>query len=401
MAKNRIITGLDIGTASIKSLVVGADSKEKELELLFKSQEVSRGVRRGTVVSAEEVSIISRNLISRAEQDLGERINSVYVNLGGSHIFSTPSRGLISVSRADKKISREDIQRVLNEAKAINLSSNKRIFDVLAKEYIIDGVNGIKDADGLEGVRLEVEALALGGFAPYIENVKQAVLGSDLAISDMIPSALAAARATIDERQRELGVALLDIGAGISSLAVFEEGSLIHLAVLPMGSINITIDIAIGLQTDFDIAERIKIEYGSCQLKGKDVKRKIDIGEKEPLVFQQKFLTKIISSRISEIFDEVSKELKKISKERLLPSGIVLTGGGVKLPKIIDLAKGKLRLPISIGIPKGIHGLEPDPALATVCGLVMSGSDLEGRGLPGVGEELISKFKKLFKTFIP
>lgn len=402
MAKERFITGLDIGTSNIRTLTVKQKPKEENLELVLKTSETSEGIRKGTVVNVEKVSSIFKDIFLKNSQDSGQNINSVYINLSGSHLFSIPSRGLISVSRADQKISEEDIQRVLQEARTINLSSNKEIFEVFPREYIVDGVKGIREPFGLQGVRLEVEVLALGGFSPYLQNIKEAVLNSGLEILDMIPSPIAAARAVLTEKQKELGVGLLDIGAGITSLAVFEEGSLIHLVILPMGSANITNDIAIGLKTDIDIAERIKIEYGSCFLKGRDVKRKINIGGDEPLVFSQKFLVKVISDRISEIFEEVNKELKKISKEKLLPAGIILTGGGAKMHKIVELAKNKLHLPVRLGIPEGILGIDGDLSMATACGLVLMGADAESKeGGHEMLEKITSKMKRLFKNFIP
>jgi len=402
MAKEKIITGLDLGSSTIRALIAGRPPGAEELELFSKIEENSDGVRRGTVVGIEKVSNIVRNLFLQASQDLGQKISSTYVNLAGSHLFSTPSRGLVSVSRADQKISKEDIQRVLQAARAISLSSNKEIFDTFSREFIVDGQKGIKEPMGLQGVRLEAEVLALGGFSPYLENVKQAVLGSDLEILDIVPSPLAAARATLNDRQKELGVALVDMGAGITSLAVFEEGNLIHLAVLPIGSGNITNDIAIGLKTDIDIAERIKIEFGSCFFKGRDKKQKVNIGEEKPLTFSRRFLNRIVTDRISEIFEQINKELKDISKAKLLPAGIVLTGGGAKLPEIIEFAKGKLHLPVRLGKPKGISGAEGDLSLATACGLILLGNDLEQKeGGFEIGEKIVSRLKKAFRIFIP
>ena len=401
MAKPSIIAGLDIGTSKIKVLLV-SQSNEGKLELVLKKEENSEGVRRGVIIDPERISDILRGLFSRISEEVGQKINSVYLNLGGSHIFCTPSHGLVSVSRADQKISEEDINRVLKEAEAINLSSNKEIFDVLPKEFIINGEKGIKEPLGLQGVRLEVEVLALGDFSPYLKNAREAVLGANLKILDMVPNPLAAARAVLTEKQKELGVALLDIGAGTTGLAVFEEGDLLHLAVLPVGSANITNDIAIGLKIDAEIAERIKIEYGASILKGKNVHQKIDIGEETPLIFSQKFLIKIIADRVLEIFEEVNKELKKIGKEKKLPGGIVLTGGGAKLAKIADLAREKFHLPARIGRPKGISGLEDDPTLATVCGLVLGGADLQKSEKPfEFGKGFGAKIKKIFKIFIP
>lgn len=395
------ITGLDIGSSKTKILVVKRE-KNGKLGLISKIEENADGVRRGIVIDVERTFQLLKNLFPKISKETGRNIGSVYVNINGSHLFSLPSRGLISVSRADQKISEEDIQRVFQAAQAISLSSNQEIFDVLPKEFIIDGIKGIKEPLGLNGVRLEAEVLALGGFSPYLKNLSQAILKSDLEILDLIPSPIAAARAVLTQKQKELGVCLLDIGAGTTGMAVFEEGSLIHLAILPIGSANITNDIAIGLKTDIDIAERVKTEYGSCLFKGKNIRQKIDIGEEEPLVFSQKFLAKIIEARISEIFTEANKELKKISKEKLLPAGIVLTGGGAKLPKIKELAKNKFHLPAYLGKPKGISKLEDDMSLATVAGLILMGADLEGEKISSVfGKGMVSKIKRILKIFIP
>ena len=400
MSKTSIITGLDIGTSKIKVLLV-SQSKDGKLELVLKKEENSEGVRRGVIIDPERISNILKDLFSRISEEVSQKVNSVYVNLGGSHIFCTPSHGLVSVSRADQKISEEDINRVLKETEAINLSSNKEIFDVLPKEFIVDGERGIKEPLGLQGVRLEADVLALGGFSPYLQNTKKAVLDADLEILDMVPNPLAAAGAVLTAKQKELGVALLDIGAGTTGFAVFEEGNLLHLAVLPVGSNNITNDIVIGLKIDAEIAERIKIEYGASILKGKNVHQKIDIGEETPLIFSQKFLIKIISDRILEIFEEANKELKKIGRERKLVGGIVLTGGGAKLAKIAELARDKFHLPSRLGRPIfSISGLDDDLGLATVCGLVLGGADFEGKTSESKGG-LGSKIKKIFKIFIP
>jgi len=275
----------------------------------------------------------------------------------------------------------------------------------------LDGEGGIKEAVGMQGVRLETEVLVLAGFSPYKKNLTQTVLDSDLQVLDVIPSPLASATAVLSQRQKELGVALLDIGAGTSELAIFEEGDLTHLAVFPIGSANITNDIAIGLKTDIDTAEIIKIEYGCCVFKGNDKKQKIEIEGESPLVFSQKMLAKIIEARVSEIFGEVKKELKKLSKPGLLPAGIVLTGGGVKLPGIVELAKKELKLPCRIGKPSNFIGLDADPSLATVAGLILSTVDLEREKgwqqkstfsfKSGLGSKIGSKIKNFFRIFVP
>jgi cell division protein FtsA len=394
-----LICGIDIGSSKIKILVA---SKSKEnLEIAFKDEKNSEGVRRGVIIDPEKVSKILEELLFKARQDLKKKISSAYVNFGGTHIFSLPSRGLISVSRVDQTIAEEDVNRVLQEAKAISVGQNKEVFDVIPKEFIIDGEKGIKNPIGLKGTRLEVEALALGCFSPYLENLKMSIFNSGLEILELIPSPIASARAVLTEKQKELGVCLLDLGAGTTSISVFEEGELIQLAILPIGSSNITNDIAIGLKVDPEIAERIKVEYGCCYLKGKNLKQKIDVGEEEPLIFYQKFLAKIIQARIGEIFELVNKELKKISKEKKLPAGIVLTGGGAKIPGILDLARSKFHLNCHLGKPKGILGLEEDPRFSVLAGLILFGSDLEGEKSLEFKKGFFSRLRKFLKIFLP
>ena len=350
---------------------------------------------------------------------MGRKINSVFVNLGGSRLYVIPSDGIISVSRANQVISQEDIDRVLQSTRAINISSNYDILDVLPREFIIDDQKGIKQPLGLTGKRLEAKVLLLCYFQPDFASLSQAVLNSKLRIDDIITSPLAAADAVLTPQQKELGVALIDMGAATTSLAVFEEGDLIHFAVLPIGSANITNDLAIGLRTEITIAESIKKQYGSCILT-KTAKEKKDqpnkkgtsssrasIGINDKTLdtsFTKKNLVDIIEPRVSEIFDLIQKELKKIGRQELLPGGVVLSGGGAKLSKIKELVKQQLKLPCSIGSPKGIVGIEDDPSLATVVGLVLAGSDIDGSdggGILGLLRDWAKKLIKMFRVFIP
>ncbi len=404
--KHKIITGLDIGTNTIKCLVI--QKKGSEWEVLHYDQISSFGLRRGAVVNVEDTVRNIQLLISRIEKDCSIKIDSVFVNIGGSHLYVSPSDGLISVSRADKIISQEDIDRVLEATKSINIPLNEEILDVFPKEFTIDGQRGIKQPLGLIGVRLEAKVILLCYFQSYFINLTQAVLNSKLQIDDIIPSPLAAARAVLTPEQKEIGVALIDIGSATTSLAVFEEGDLIHLAVFPLGSGNITNDMAIGLKTEVSIAEEIKKQHGTCIYIPAKLKAVDKLGVKSDLpAFTNKNLVDIIEPRVSEILDLMQKELKKIGRQELLPGGIVLTGGGVKLPKIKDLVKQKLKLPCRIGTPKGIIGLTDDPALATVAGLVLTGVDFDtsdhagSMGLSGLIKSFGSKFKKMFRVFIP
>lgn len=406
MPKCSIITGLDVGTSKIKILVAKKDAGKEGLKVLSLVQEPAFGIRKGVVINIGETSRIINAAVDKAKSECGQKIDSVFANINGSHIFVSSSHGTVAVSRADQRISEEDIARVMQAAQTFSLPINKEVLDVFPKEFIVDGQRQIKEAFGMQGARLEAEVLVLGAFSPYIKNLTQAVLDSNLQISDIIPSPIAAARACLTSRQKELGVMILDIGAGTTSLAIFQEGLLVHAAVFPIGSFHITNDIAIGLRTDIDIAEDIKIEFGSCFSQGSRKKERIDIpNSEEPLIFSQKKVFDIVEARVLEIFNEVQKELKKISCQGLLPAGIVLTGGGSKLPRIVDLAKKELKLPCRIGKPSGFLDLEEDLSLSTVCGLVLIGADSEyaanESALKSFGRGVGNKFQKIFKIFIP
>lgn len=405
-----LITGLDIGSGAIKIISAIKKDGQEYLEVLGIIQEPSSGIRKGIVIDSNKLSEIIGLSVDKVEEESRQRIRRVYANVGGGHIFCNNSHGLVSVSRADQKISEEDISRVIQAAQTFSLPSNKEILEIFPKEYIVDGEKGIKDPLGMQGVRLEVEAMVLGGFSPYLRNSNQAVSGAGLQILSLTPAPLASAKAVLTQRERELGVLLLDIGAGTTGLCVFEDENLIHLTVFPIGSGNITNDIAICLKTDIDTAEKIKIQFGSSILekkpqKGRSKKDQIRIEgphSEEPLVFTHKMLVKIIEARVSEILKEVQKELKKIGRAGLLPSGVVLTGGGAKLPKIKDFCKKELKLPCRIGLPKGFSPEIDDPSLASACGLVLEGFDHGEQGsIAFSGDGVFSKIKKFFRIFIP
>jgi cell division protein FtsA len=407
MARSDIVTGLDIGTNSIKALVLHRNGYD--WEVLSYAEVPSFGLRKGSVVSVEETSKNVQMIMAGIEKDCNRRISSVFVNIGGSHLYVTPSDGIISVSRADQRISKEDVERVLAATKAINIPHNEEVLDVFPREYIIDDQKGIKQPEDLTGIRLEAKVLLLCYFQPYFLKLTQAVLGARLQINDVVPSPLAAANAVLTPQQKELGVALIDIGAATTSLAVFEEGDLMHLAIFPIGSANITNDIAIGLKTDVAIAESIKKQHGTCMFAKNDKdkkdqsKKKIEVFDKSSSIsFTKKNLVDIIEPRVSEILDLVQKELKKIGRQELLPGGIVLTGGGAKIPKIKELTKETLKLACEIGTPRGIIGLQDDPALATVAGLALEGVDSGGQeGILGVAGNVGSVLKKIFRAFKP
>ena len=435
MARNHIITGLDIGTSSIKALAVSKKSNSEELEILSKIEKSNSGMRKGVVIKPEEVSQNIGSVLNQIRTESGKKIEEVYVNVGGSHIFSTLSRGSVVVSRADQKISQEDIERVIQAAKTFSLPPNKEIIDFFPRSFIVDEEFRVKEPLGMQGIRMEAEILAIGVFSPYFKNLTKAVLNSGAQIADIICNSVSSAKSCLTPQQKELGVVLLDIGAGTTDISIYEEGDLVHLGVIPIGSSHVTNDIAIGLRTDTAVAERIKKEFGNCfkdSVKKNKKKEKIEISsaslacsglapfekrrDLDGLVFSSKFLTKIIEARVCEIFDLVRKEIKK-SSFGILPAGIVITGGGVKLPGIVDLAKRELKLPCRIGFPVFQQSFlenegslkedfeensEKDPSFSTAWGLVLSGiEESSEKGFPGPGRGIANKIKRVFKVFIP
>ena len=404
---SNIIHSLDIGTDSIKILSCTTGQNSSHLRMLAINSLPCFGVRKGVVVDIEKVSNCIKQLTDKQVQAIGRRIDNVYVNINGHHIFVVPSHGTVAISRADQVISQEDIDRVIQAAKAISLPSNKEILGVISKDFVIDGEKGIEDPLGMKGIRLEANILAICGFSPYIKNLSEAVLNSGISgISDTIISPLAAARAVLTPQQKELGVAVLDIGASTTGLAVFDEGDLIHLAIFPIGSFNITKDIAIGFKTRIDIAEEIKRKFGLTPLqKRKTTKKKsslqISKEDSASVNLSLKEFRKIVEPRIDEIFSFVNRELKKIGRQKQLPAGVVITGGGAKLSGIVGIAKDKLKLPVSIGFPQGITGLPKDTSLSVVAGLALLGSDLDNESPPEIGGKFINFFRKIFKVFIP
>jgi cell division protein FtsA len=394
MAKSHFIVGLDIGTNNIKVLVVSKNPKETTLQVLAQSEVQNEGMRKGVVINVGQVSQKIREALDICKDSLGKKINSVIVNINGSHLAFMPSRGLASVSRADQSISESDVERTLQASRSISLSSNQEILEVFPQEFIIDGQPGVKEVLGLRGIRLEAKTLCLVAFSPYFKNLSEAILEANIEAENIIPSVLASSAAVLSQKEKELGVAVVEIGAGNTGLAVFQEDTLIHSVVFPLGSNNITNDIAIVFRVDVDEAERIKREFSGFGLKGSS-------GKEKKGKFSQKTLTRVVEAREREILGEINKELKKIDKNEL-PAGIVLTGGGVKIPRFIDFAKRELKLPCRIGLTKGFTPEIDDPAWATVAGLVLEGAkSFEEKGTIFSDRGILGKIKRIIKTFIP
>ena len=398
--RSEIIAGLDIGTHSMKMAVLQKRGEGETPEILGFGEEPSSGVRKGSVVHKEEVAKKVLALKDRLSTISGRDIREVIASVGGSHIFCVPSHGVVAVSRADGQISQEDVERVLQAAQALSLPSNKEILEAFPQQFVVDGEERVKEVVGMKGVRLEADVLAVCGFTPYIRNLTEAVLEAGLEIVNTVPASLMAEPAVLGPQQKEVGVAVLDMGAGTTGLAVYEQGDLIHAAVFPVGSENITNDIAVGLRCEPDMAERIKVGIGSSR-RGRHT-QKPDATDEQLVAFSQKLLSRIVQARVREIFQLVNKELKQISRQGALPGGIVLVGGGAKLPKIVEEAKRELKVTVRLGKPQGVVSAQSDPAFLGVIGLLL-GAARDGyyKGGSYAGAGFLQRVRHVLRPFIP
>ena len=404
MPREDIIIGLDVGTTSIQ-VVVGSKKKMQEApQIIGWGETNSRGVRKGAVVDIEEAASAIREAFQKAINHAGIKYNEAVVGIGGSNIFVRPSKGVVIVSRADREISKEDIQRALIQAEAIPASPNREILHNLAREWTVDGEHGVKDPLGMTGVKLEVDTLVIECGVSALKNLRKAVSLAGVKVKELVLSPLAVSYAVLSSRQKELGTLVLDIGGRTTGLVIFEEGDIFHAAILGIGSSHATHDLVYGLQVDVDTAEKIKRIHGSALAESTSSRDMVDLkklgGESS---IQRKEIATICEARFSEIFEMAQKELKRVGKVLTLPGGVVLTGGGSRIPRLDKLAKKELNLPISRGVAQKILGPEEitqDPVFAAALGLVIWGFD-ETFNRVIIDNSNSSGFIGWLKNFIP
>ena len=413
MSKENIVIGLDLGTSQIRTIVAQAQGDQSRPLVLGVGVAPSAGINNGVVVDIEEAVKAINKSKEEAERIAGVPVEHAFVSINGKHIASEFSKGVVAVSRADGEISEEDVNRVINAAQAISVPNNKEIINVVPCGYTIDGQEPIKYPVGMNGVRLEVSALLIQGAAPFIKNLEKCVqqrCGID--IDDLVFAPMAATKAVVTRRQKELGVVLVDLGKETTGVSVYEDGNTLGMKVIPVGSGHITNDIAIGLRTSIDVAEKIKLEYGHAIAAEIDRNEEIDLKEidgGEEGVFKRNYVAEIIEARAEEIFMMVDDELKKLDKSGMLPAGVVLTGGGAKLPGMVNLAKKILRLPAQVGYPMEMNGIVDkidDPEFATSVGLILWEADDNGIFTPEKGSRIDfgnigKKLGGIIKNFLP
>jgi len=397
-----IYTGLDIGSSAIRIAVgkpVPTPDGRSQVHIIGAVEVPSAGVHKGTVTDLEDaVSSVSKAL-EQAERITGMPINTAWVGIAGSHIMTQESRGVVGVARTDGEIKEEDVERAIEAARTVATPTNYEIIHVIPKSFIVDGQRGIKDPVGMNGIRLEVDALIIQGLSSQIKNLTKCVYRTGLDIEDVVFSVLATSESVVGDRQKELGVCVVNMGASTTSLAVFEEGDLLHSAVLPIGGDHVTSDIAIGLRTSIDVAEQVKLRYATCLPEDVNKKEEIhlqELGAAEDEIVGRRFVAEITEARVQEIFELVDRELQKVERSGLLPAGIVLTGGGAKLAGAVEAAKAALRLPVSLGTPLGVSSVidrAQDTSMSTAIGLVQWGQRIRGSEEGGGMRNMFAKFK--------
>jgi cell division protein FtsA len=377
LPRSKYVVALDIGTTKV-CCVVGEET-DRGLNLIGTGEAPSEGLRRGAVVNMEKTVRSITAAVESAQRMCGHKLESVYVGLAGTHVLSQNSRGVIAVARADREIGAQDVSRVIDAARAVSVPSDREIIHVVPRGYTVDGQEGVRDAVGMSGARLEVETHIITGSLTAVQNVVKCVHQAGLAIEDLVVQALASSEAVLSDNEVDLGVALVDIGGGTTDVALFTDGSVVHTAVLPIGATHVTNDVAIGLRTTLDEAEMLKVNYGhaipAC-IPREEMVELHQIGQDRAQIVPRRHLAEIIAPRAREMLEMVKVEIRRGIRDGFLPGGVVLTGGGCRLLGMTDAAQALLDLPVRIGAPNGVTGMNDQvagPSYATAIGLLRWG----------------------------
>ena len=369
---NRFVTGLDVGTENVRAVIASVNNDGK-IAIVGYNEGKSAGMRKGIPANLAGPAGAIDKMLGDAERMGGYDVRSAYVSINGSTVISNHTEGMIAVGNAEHEINGEDLNRVEDVAVSGRIPANRDVLDVIPLEYALDGQGGIKDPLGMAGARLEIRANVISALTPNCENLKRATMNADVEALRLIPSVVAAAKAVLTERQKENGVAIIDFGATTTSIAIYEEGDLQYIGVVPVGSNNITNDLAIVLAIATDLAEEIKTRFITGNFHT-DKSPAIKVGKHGERAFERKEVEDVVIARLEEIFDEVRKKLKAAHYDQRLPEGIVLTGGGAKMRDIEIFAKKCLEAAVTIGVPQGLDGVSKaieKPEFATAVGLAL------------------------------
>ncbi len=412
MASPNPICGIDIGNSTVKVVIAVVQPHAVQPEVVgIGIASSTSGLNAGEIVDMQETVMNIRAAVAQAGTMAGIPVRRAFVAVSGTHMGSQTSRGVIAVGRADQEITDTDVRRVIDAASVVSLPSNREIVHVIPREFVIDGTEHVKDPIGMKGVRLEADVTLVHGPARHLRNLAKAINECGVEVAGFVFAPLAASLASLDKHQKQFGVAHIDLGGGTSSLTVWDQGDLVHSAILRLGSRKITDDLAILLRTSLENAERIKVELGAAH-EAIDRRKKPEVTDltayvDEPFAIQRRQLIGAIDARAHEILDMISEELQKCGKRGMLPAGVVVSGGGAKLPGFLAMVRDELGLPVRAHRPQGVEAFDAamDPSLAVAIGLVVWGFEREGAGresgssLPGA--DFFSKIGAWLKNFVP
>ncbi len=408
--ESRIITGLDIGTTKVCAVIVREDL-DGRLNVVGIGSAPSHGLRKGVVVNIDQTVQSIQQALMEAENMAGVEVESVFVGIAGDHIRSLNSKGVVGVAREDHEITEEDVERAINAAKALALPIDREIIHVIPQEYIVDDQDGIPDPVGLSGVRLEVEVHIVTAAVTSAQNIVKSVQRAGYEVEEIILEPLASSLAVLDDDERNLGVALVDLGGGTTDVAMFFEGHIRHTSVVALGGQHVTNDIAIGLRTPIEQAEQIKIDHGcalSTMVQQNETLTVPGVGGRAPRVISRSVLIDIIQPRMEEILELAFQEMQKSDLMELMAAGAVITGGGAMLPGTVELAERIWGVPVKLGVPKYLGGLTESvrsPIYSTAVGLTLYGhrfhedSLIRRRKDGNLWDGVLNSFNRLFKRF--
>lgn len=370
--QSRYAVGIDVGTKNVRCVIGYIDADGDAPKIVGVGTAPNSGMRKGTVTNLAGPAEAIDTALGAAERMSGHQVKTAVLSVNGSHLTSTKADGMITVGTTDNEVTPGDIVRLEDMATTGKIAQNREILEIVAHSYRLDGQDNIKDPIGMTGTRLEIKANVVSGLLPHITNLQKLAEMAKVEVSSVVPAVLASAQAVLTENQRENGVAVLDIGAATTGVAVFEEGDLQYLSVIPLGGQNVTNDLAIGLRTDPEIAESVKLAH--ARFGGKKLGKVETKHEKKTYSFEQSDIDEIVGARYEEIFEAVAKELKKAGRAGKLPSGAVLTGGGANTKGLVDFTKEQLGVAARLGKPSEYGGASNEikgPEFSAAAGLML------------------------------
>ena len=404
LQKSDLIVGLDMGTTKI-CCIIGERTATGEMNIVGFGSHPSRGLRRGVVVDIETTVAAIRGAIAEAEQMAGCEVTHVYAGIAGGHIRGFNSHGVVAVK--DAEVAAGDVARVLEAARSVAIPADREVLHILAQEYIIDAQAGIRAPLGMSGVRLEAKVHIVTGAASSAQNIVRCAQRCGVRVADIVLEQLASSEAVLSQDEKELGVVLVDMGGGTTDVAIWRDGSVAHTAVVPLGGDHLTHDLAVGLRTPVEAAERIKQTYGRASMKGIDADATLEVpgvGGRVPRQLSQRRVVDILAARLEEIFLLVRQEVERTGHLELVASGAVLTGGTTLLAGIAELAEDSLGLPVRCAAPVGVGGLVDvvgSPKHATGVGLVLYGrAKEEGQTAVPLHDTLYVRVRSRIRTWL-